>query len=66
MNESNFKRAIILIIMLLCATIYVESHVKNDYDMVRQIKKQEQQIIMMKSYIRILESGKSGKWRRCI
>ena len=52
--------------MLLCATIYVESHVKNDYDMVRQIKKQEQQIIMMKSYIRILESGKSGKWRRCI
>ena len=66
MNENNFKRVIILIIMLLCATIYVESHVKNDYDMVRQIKKQEQQIIMMKSYIRILESGKSGKWRRCI
>ena len=66
MNESNFKRVIILIIMLLCATVYVESHVKNDYDMVEQIRVQQRQIIMMKSYIRILESGKSGKWKRCI
>ena len=66
MNENNWKRVLVLIIALICVSIYVESHVKNDYEMVRQIKKQEQQIIMMKSYIRILESGKSGKWRRCI
>ena len=52
--------------MLLCATVYVESHVKNDYDMVAKIRVQQRQIIMMKSYIRILESGKSGKWKRCI
>jgi len=66
MNENNWKRVLVLFVALICATIYVESHVRNDYQMIRQIRKQEEQIIMMKSYIRILESGKSGKWKRCI
>jgi len=66
MNENNWKRVLVLFVALICAAIYVESHVRNDYQMIRQIRKKEEQIIMMKSYIRILESGKSGKWRRCI
>ena len=66
MNNKNWKRVLVLMFMLFGAFLYIKSHVENDYEMVKTIKKQERQIHLMKSYIKILETGKSGKWVRCI
>tara|TARA_Y100001938_G_scaffold81421_1_gene112183 strand:+ start:1052 stop:1252 length:201 start_codon:yes stop_codon:yes gene_type:complete len=65
MNDKNYKRVIYLFLALLFVCFYVESHVNNDYRMIRVINKQADEIKFLKSYIKALESGKSGQWRRC-
>ena len=64
MNDKNYKRVIYLFLALLFVCFYVESHVNNDYRMIRVINKQADEIKFLKSYIKALESGKSGQWRR--
>ena len=65
MNEENHKRVIGLLFALVFTCLYVEAHVNNDFKMIRIIGKQKRQISFLKSYIKVLERGKSGKWKRC-
>jgi len=65
MNDKNYKRVIYLFLALLFVCFYAESHVNNDYRMIRVIRKQADEIKFLKSYIKALESGKSKQWRRC-
>ena len=51
---------------LLFVCLYAESHVNNDFKMVRIIRKQRDKISLLKSYIKMLEKGKHKKWKRCI
>ena len=65
MNEENHKRVIGLLLALVFTCLYVEAHVNNDFKMIRIIGKQERQIKFLKSYIKVLEAGKTGSWQRC-
>tara|TARA_R100000908_G_scaffold2433_1_gene1488 strand:+ start:222 stop:422 length:201 start_codon:yes stop_codon:yes gene_type:complete len=65
MNDDNWKRVTVLLLALLFTCLYVESHVNNDFKMVKLIGKQKNEIEVLKSYIKVLERGNSGKWKRC-
>ena len=65
MNEKNFKRVTVLLLAFMFVCIYVNSHVNNDYKMIRIIAKQKEEIKYLKSYVKILETGKTGSWQRC-
>tara|TARA_R110001583_G_scaffold172782_1_gene326550 strand:+ start:6159 stop:6359 length:201 start_codon:yes stop_codon:yes gene_type:complete len=65
MNDDNWKRVTVLLLALLFTCLYVESHVNNDFKMVKLIGKQKNEIEFLKSYIKVLERGNSGKWKRC-
>jgi len=65
MNHENWKRVVALMLAFLFVCLYAESHVNNDYKMIRIIHKQRDQINFLKSYIKILEKGKHKKWKRC-
>jgi len=66
MNHENWKRVVALMLALLFVCFYAESHVNNDFKMVRIIRKQRDKISLLKSYIKMLEKGKHKKWKRCI
>jgi hypothetical protein len=66
MNHENWKRVVTLMLALLFVCLYAESHVNNDFKMVRIIRKQRDKISLLKSYIKMLEKGKHKKWKRCI
>ena len=65
MGEKNFKRVTVLLLAFMFVCIYVNSHVNNDYKMIRIITKQKEEIKFLKSYVKILETGKTGSWQRC-
>ena len=65
MSEKNFKRVTVLLLAFMFVCIYVNSHVNNDYKMIRIITKQKEEIKFLKSYVKILETGKTGSWQRC-
>ena len=65
MDKENHKRVIGLLFALVFTCLYVEAHVNNDFKMIRIIGKQKRQISFLKSYIKVLERGETGKWKRC-
>ena len=65
MNHENWKRVVALMLAFLFVCLYAESHVNNDYKMIRIITKQKEEIKFLKSYVKILETGKTGSWQRC-
>ena len=65
MNHDNWKRVTVLMLAFLFVCLYVESHVNNDFRMIKLIGKQKEEIEFLKSYIKVLERGESGKWKRC-
>ena len=48
MNDKNYKRVIYLFLALLFVCFYAESHVNNDYRMIRVIRKQADEIKFLK------------------
>ena len=55
------KRLIVLLIMLVLACLYVDSHVQHDIWMTQRIAKQQEQIDFLLEYVKILRQGRANE-----
>ena len=55
------KRLIALIIMLVAACLYVDSHVQHDIWMTQRIAKQQEQIDFLLEYVKILRQRRANE-----
>ena len=53
--KAQCKRTIVLLIMLVLACLYVDSHVQYDIWMSQRIAKQQEQIDFLLEYVKILK-----------
>lgn len=53
--KDQCKRTIVLLIMLVLACLYVDSHVQHDIWMSQRIAKQQEQIDFLLEYVKILK-----------
>ena len=55
------KRLITLLIILIAACLYVDSHVQHDIWMTQRIAKQQEQIDFLLEYVRILRQRRANE-----